>query len=92
MSLQFQFAKTMADIPHQYVRRSRDNEQEYAELFHRIAEHGVWEEFQGKPCRYYYPGDAYKYWRMTDELSESRIINRAAVAAIWSPEPNSKQC
>ena len=80
MSLQFQFAKTMADIPHWYVVRSRDNEQEYIELFQRIAEQGVWEEFQGKPYRYYY-SDGFKYWRMTDDLSESRIINRAAVDA-----------
>jgi hypothetical protein len=61
--------------------KSRDNEEQYIELFHRIAEHGVWEEFQGKAYQYYYPGDGYKYWRMTDLLSESQIINRAAVDA-----------
>lgn len=78
-SLKFQVAKTMPEIPHQYVRRSPDNEVEYVELFHKIAKYGVWEEFQGKPYQYYYPGDEFKYWRMTDNLAQSRIINRAKV-------------
>jgi hypothetical protein len=81
MTLQFRFAKTMADLPHWYVVRSRDNEQEYVELFQKIGEHGVWEQFQGKAYLYYYPGDGYRYWRMTNDLDKSQIINRAAVDA-----------
>jgi hypothetical protein len=81
MTLQFQFAKTMADIPHWYVRRGPENEAEYVELFRLIGEHGVWEQFQGKAYQYLYARDGYKYWRMSDDLSQSQIINRAAVDA-----------
>jgi hypothetical protein len=60
MTLEFQFAKTMADIPHWYIVRTPENETEYVELWLKIGEHGVWEQFQGKAYQYYYH-DGYKY-------------------------------
>jgi hypothetical protein len=77
-ALQFRFAKTMPEIPHFYVVRSAENNAEYEALFMRIAQEGVWEEFQGKPYQYLYIGP-WKYWRMDDELAKSMVINRAKV-------------
>jgi hypothetical protein len=79
-TLRFRFAKTMAHILHWYVVRGPENEAEYVKLFRTIAKHGIWEEFQGCPYQYWYPGDGYKYWRMTTDLSQSRVINRAVAA------------
>jgi len=75
-SLRFRFAKTMPEIPHEYVVRSPENEEEYVALFHRIGEEGIWEKFQGQPYQYLYL-DGWKMWRMTNDLTQSRIINRA---------------
>jgi hypothetical protein len=46
-TLAFRFAKTMREHPHAYVVRSRANEDDHTELFHRIGEEGVWEEWKG---------------------------------------------
>jgi len=74
-TLQFRFAKTMPNTPHWYVVRSPQNEAEYAALSKRIAQEGVSETFQGKPYRYWYPGDGFKYWRL------GQVINRAKAEA-----------
>ena len=66
----------MPEIPHEYVVRSPDNEAAYAALFNAIMEHGVYELWRGRQNRYLYPGDGWKYWSMTTELHESRVINR----------------
>ena len=52
---------------------SPENEAEYMRLFHRITQEGVWEMFQGRRYRYWYPGDGFKYWSM------GHVINRAEV-------------
>jgi hypothetical protein len=76
-TLQFRFAKTMAETPHAYVVRTGANEGEYVKLFGLITEHGVWEEWKGRRYQYWYAGDGFKYWRMTDDVTESQVINRA---------------
>jgi hypothetical protein len=78
-TLEFRFAKTMPEIPDEYVVRSPENEAEYAALFYTIAELGQWETFMGRRYQYWYPGDGWKYWRMDGNLSRSKIINRAKV-------------
>lgn len=80
-NLRFQRAKTMPDIPHEYVVRTPENEAEYKELFETIGVQGVWEKFQNRRYQYWYPGDGYKYWRMTSFFPRSRIINRAQCIA-----------
>jgi integrase len=74
--LKFRFASSMKAIPHFYVKRTPENNAEYEQLFHRIAEQGVWEEWKGKPYQYLYLGP-WKYWKMTEDLSQSQVINRA---------------
>jgi len=73
-SLSFRFARTT-----QYVVRSPDNEAAYVALFDAIMEHGVYGHWAGRRHRYLYPGDGWKYWAMTTELQESRVINRAKI-------------
>jgi hypothetical protein len=75
--LVFRFAKTMPEIPHEYVVRGPANWTPYAELYRAIEANGVEAEFQGHTYRYWAPGDGWKYWAMTPELAKSRIINRA---------------
>jgi hypothetical protein len=79
--LEFVFAKTMPSTPHEYVRRDPENEAMYVELYHAVKRLGVWERFGGRRYQYWYAGDGFKYWTMTDDLSLSRIINRAKVEA-----------
>ena len=76
-TLSFRFARTMPEIPHEYVVRNPDNEAAYVALFRAIIEHGVDDRWAGRRYRYLYPGDGWKYWAMTTELQESRVINRA---------------
>ena len=78
-SLTFRFAKTMPEIPHEYVVCSPDNEAAYVALFSAIMEDGVYERWAGRYKRYLYPGDGWKYWAMTTELRESRVINRMKI-------------
>jgi hypothetical protein len=76
--LTFKLAKTMPEIPHEYVVRSPANEADYVALFERIAKEGVIEKFKGRAYRYWRPGDGWRYWAMTTDVRQSRIINRAA--------------
>jgi hypothetical protein len=78
-SLSFRFARTMPEIPHEYVIRSPDNEAGYVALFTAIMGDGVYESWAGHDKRYLYPGDGWKYWAMTTELQESRVINRMKI-------------
>jgi site-specific recombinase XerC len=77
-TLVFRFAKTMPEIPHEYVVRGPENETEYVQLFHTIEQQGVWEMFHGRKYQYWY-SDGWKYWRMDKLLSKSQVINRARV-------------
>jgi len=77
--LSFRFARTMPEIPHEYVVRSPDNETAYVALFSAIMEYGVCERWAGQYKRYFYPGDGWKYWAMTNDLQASRVINRMKI-------------
>jgi hypothetical protein len=78
-NLKFLFAKTLPEIPHWYVKRTPENEQDYMALFDAIQKFGRVEKWRGRPYRYWHPGDGYKYWAMTSEIRQSWIINRAKV-------------
>lgn len=62
--LKWRFAKTMPEIPHEYVVRSSENEANFIELFQTINKHGRWGAFRGNRYRYWHPGDGFKYWTM----------------------------
>jgi hypothetical protein len=77
--LTFVFAKTMPNTPHEYVVRSPENKADYVALFRAVQEHGKDERFQKRRYRYWHAGDGWKYWAMTTDERQSRIINRAKV-------------
>jgi len=77
--LNFTFAKTMADNPHEYVARRTNDEALYIRLFETIGELGTWEKYKGARYKCWYPGDGYKYWRGTTNIHQSRVINRCGV-------------
>ena len=71
-------AKTMQDCPHEYVVRGKTADVEtYFAMFQTIKEHGVLRDWGGTMYQYLHPGDGYYYWKMTDQLPDSMIINRA---------------
>jgi hypothetical protein len=75
--LTFVFAKTMPELPHEYtVRRRAADEADYIALFEAIQEHGVIERWKGRPGRYLYPGDGWRYWPMTAKLNSRLEYNR----------------
>ena len=76
-ALSFRVAKTMPEFPHEYVVRTPENEASYVALFNLIVEHGVHEKWGGRRYQYFYPGDGWKYWRMTTDIRQSRVLNRA---------------
>ena len=70
--------KTMPEAPHEYVVRTPENEAAYVALFNLIVEKGVAEKWGGVANnQYWYPGDGWKYWRMTNDIRQSRVLNRA---------------
>ena len=75
--LSFREAKTMPECPHEYAVRTPENEAAYVALFNLIIEHGVPETWGGRRYWYWYPGDGWKYWRMTNDVRHSRVLNRA---------------
>ena len=74
--LAFRFAKSMPEIPHEYVVRTPENEAAYCELFHTIRRQGVDKRFARRRYRYW-RHDGHQYWAMTDDLAKSQVINRA---------------
>ncbi len=84
--LDWRFAKTMPQHPHWYIRRDPAIEDVYVALFRATVEHGQWESFYKRRVQYLYLGDGFKYWRMTDDLNVSRILNRAHDDAVYPPE------
>jgi len=82
-SLRWVFAKTMPQCPHWYVVRSPEIEEIYVALFQATKDHGKLEYFYKTRRQYLYLGDGFKYWRMTEDLRQSRIINRCDENAIY---------
>lgn len=80
LSVKWQFAKTMAEIPHEYT--VVDWDQDRAENFYNfvkyIRKYGEDESFFGKKYRYLAVGD-HKYWTMGNPVEETTVINRKVI-------------
>ena len=72
--LQFVFAKTMPDVPHEYTLRLRtENDADYVALYDAIMHNGIIAFWHGRdakfknsrPARYLQPGDGWWYWSMS---------------------------
>jgi hypothetical protein len=75
--LAFREAQTMPECPHEYVVRTPENEAAYVAIFNLIVEQGVHERWGRRKYQYWYPGDGWKYWCMTSDIRQSRVLNRA---------------
>jgi hypothetical protein len=75
--LNWVFAKTMPENPHFYIVRGPHNENVYAALFTAIRERGDDAPYGRTTYRYLRLGDGWKYWVMTHDIRQSRILNRA---------------
>jgi hypothetical protein len=77
--LTFKFAKTMPEIPHEYVVRNAENEELFVELFHIIAREGAFGRFRGRRYKYW-RHEGWQYWAMPDyDVAKCQIINRSKV-------------
>ena len=76
-SFSWTYAKSMPQCPHEYIVRCKTADEDlYLAMFRTIEAHGEWGEWNGVPHQYLHPGDGYYYWKMTDDMQESIIINR----------------
>lgn len=77
-SFAWTFAKTMPQDPHWYIVRGKTTDDDnYFAMYRAIRDRGVWRPWKGTPQQYLHPGDGFYYWKMTDNIKESIIINRA---------------
>jgi hypothetical protein len=81
-ALSFRVAKTMPEIPHEYVVRKPENEEAYVALFNLIVERGVHEKWGRDTYQYWYPGDGW----MTSDTRQSRVLNRARYTTEQQPQ------
>lgn len=76
--LDWTFAKTMPENPHEYTIRDKARDPaDFARLYAAIEEHGSWERWNGRRYRYLYPGDGWRYWILGSRYSF--LVNRARV-------------
>lgn len=78
-TLQWKFAKSMPQMPHWYTVRQKNNpelNEMYEKLYYYIRDNHYEKKFYRKTYKYCDIGD-YMYWAMTDDITESIIINRA---------------
>jgi hypothetical protein len=75
--MNWHFAKTMKNIPHEYARRSEFHDKDkYREIAAFIKAHGEPEKFFKRTFNYFH-GFEHKYWIMDDDPADVEIINRA---------------
>lgn len=77
----WKFARSMPQIPHEYTVKNkadkRDSE-DYEKLYTYIFDNHYIRYFFRKPYKYCDIGE-YSYWILTDDITESIIINRAKI-------------
>lgn len=77
-SLEWTYAKSMPLTPHEYIVRGKTvDDDTYYTMYKTIESRGELREWEGIQYQYLHPGDGYYYWKMTDNMEESIIINRA---------------
>ena len=77
-SVQWTFAKTMPEWPHEYIVRDQVDEDLFVMLVQHIRWQGYEAEFYQKSFTYY-DHRGMVYWTMGEPLGETTIINRCRV-------------
>ena len=75
--VQWTFAKTMPEWPHEYIVRARVDEALFERTVKHIRANGYKGRFYWKPIAYYDEGGRV-YWTMGAPLQETIIINRCS--------------
>ena len=74
-TVKWTFAKTMPEWPHEYIVRSKVDENLFVEMVSHIREFGYQGSFYQKPI-IYFEEDGLVYWTMGAPIEETTIINR----------------
>lgn len=77
------WAKTMPNIPHEYIVRGQSlPERDFVDFVKIIREYGVEEYWKRYKNKYLYL-DGFKYWTMGNPIDETTIINRQKVFSAY---------
>ncbi len=74
-SLQWTFAKTMPEWPHEYIVRERVDRELFEVVVRHIRQHGFEGHFYQRVLTYF-AEDGFLYWTMGEPIEETTIINR----------------
>ncbi len=74
-SVQWTYAKTMPEWPHEYIVRERVDEALFVRLVKHIREYGYEGKFYNKNITYF-DYDGMTYWSMGAPIAETIIVNR----------------
>ena len=74
-SVQWTYAKTMPEWPHEYIVRDRVDEDRFVKLVKHIREYGYEGKFYTMNITYF-DYDGMTYWTMGATIEETIIINR----------------
>ena len=79
-SARWQFAKSMPEIPHEYImiEWAPNQSDQFMKFTAHIRSAGYDDFFFKKKYRYFNFGE-YKYWTMDEILAETNLINRALI-------------
>lgn len=83
------FAKTMPEIPHEYITRHKTDRNVFEWAVQFIRDYGFTAYWGTQPLQYFIRGDYY-YWTMGSPVENTIIINRAELAkyklvkGVWS--------
>ena len=75
LNVEWTFAKTMPEWPHEYIVRERVDEELFVTLVQHIRDYGYEGKFYSKTMTYYDEDDRV-YWTMGAPLDETIIVNR----------------
>ena len=74
-SVQWTYAKTMPEWPHEYIVRERVDQTLFVDLVKHIREYGYEGKFYSKSIAYF-DHEGMTYWTMGAPLADTIIINR----------------
>ena len=83
----WQVAKTMPEIPHEYIVRWQMPRHEFEAFARHVLEQGRLGRWFRVERRYFDVGD-HRYWVMTTDVSEAMVINRELItdSKVWFGE------
>ncbi len=73
----WRFAKTMPQLPHEYIRQGDVSEHDFQAFLSYLREHGFRASWRQQPPNTYLELDGWRYWAMTGRRGQPiMILNR----------------